>query len=85
MLDIVKGKIGEATMSNPLGFAQTAVSVVLGRDHLVGRDINQMTIPELEARAKVNAERLRLARQAGWLGGFGGGLIGALSVAKMMR
>jgi hypothetical protein len=72
-------------MSNPLEFAQTAVSVVLGRDHLVGRDLDQMTIQELEASAKVNEERLRLARQAAWIGGFGSGLLGALSVAKMMR
>jgi hypothetical protein len=72
-------------MSSPLGFAQSAVSVVLGRDHLAGRDLDEMTIPELEARAAVNEDRLRLARQAGWIAGFGGGLLGALSVAKMMR
>lgn len=72
-------------MSNPLGFAQSAVSVVLGREHLVGRDLDEMTIPELEARAAVNEARLRLARQAGWIAGFGGGILGTLSVAKMMR
>jgi hypothetical protein len=33
----------------------------------------------------VNEDRLRLARQAGWIAGFGGGLLGTLSVAKMMR
>lgn len=72
-------------MSSPLGFAQSAVSVVLGRDHLVGLDLNEMSIPELEARANVNEERLRLARQAGWIAGFGGGILGALSVGKMLR
>jgi hypothetical protein len=33
-----------------------------------------MTIPELEARAQTYEERLRLARQAGWFAGFGGGV-----------
>jgi hypothetical protein len=72
-------------MSSPLGFAESAVSVVLGRDHLAWRNLDQMTIPELQARAQTNEERLRLARQAGWFAGFGGGFLGAVSVAKMMR
>jgi hypothetical protein len=69
-------------MTNPLRFAESAVGVVLSRDE---RDPNEMTIPELEARAKLNEERLRLARQAGWLSGFGGGFLGALSVVRMMK
>jgi len=44
-----------------------------------------MSIPELEARLQVNEERLRLARQVGWLGGFGGGVVGVFSVAKMVK
>ena len=52
-------------MSSPLGFAESAVSVVLGRDHLAWRNLDQMTTPELEARAQTNEERLRLARQVG--------------------
>jgi hypothetical protein len=40
-------------------------SVVLGRDHFAWRDLDQMTIPELEARSQTNEERVRLTRQAG--------------------
>ena len=51
----------------------------------VGTNLSPKCVSELEARANVNEERLRLARQAGWIGGFGSGLLGALSVMKMMR
>jgi hypothetical protein len=44
-----------------------------------------MSVPELEARVRMNGERLRLARQIGWLGGFGGGVVGVLGVAKMIK
>jgi len=44
-----------------------------------------MSVPELEAKVRMNEERLRLARQIGWLGGFGGGVVGVLGVAKMIK
>jgi hypothetical protein len=72
-------------LSSPMGFAQSAVSIILGRDHPARRDLDEMSIPELEARLQVNEERLRLARQVGWLGGFGGGVVGVFSVAKMVK
>jgi len=49
------------------------------------RKLDEMSISELEARVKMNEERLRLARQIGWLGGFGGGVVGVLGVAKMIK
>lgn len=72
-------------MSNPLKIAESTVNVVLGRDHLAQRALDEMTIPELEARVRTNEERMRLARQAEWFAGFGSGFLGALSVAKMMK
>jgi hypothetical protein len=72
-------------MNSPLAFAQSAVSVVLGRDTLARRNLDDMTIQELKALAQINEERLRLARRAGWIGGFGSGFLGALSVAKMLK
>lgn len=72
-------------MNSPLAFAQSAVSVVLGRDTLVRRNLDNMTIQELKALAHINEERLRLARRAGWIGGFGSGFLGAISVAKMLK
>ena len=72
-------------MSNPMRFAQSAVNVVLGLDHLSRRDPGEMTVQELETVVQMNKERLRLARQTSWIGGFGGGFLGTLSVAKMLK
>lgn len=72
-------------MNNPVEFAQAAVSVVLGRDHFARRNLDELTIPELEAMAQMNEQRLRIARQAGWFGGFGSGFLGTFTVAKMLK
>ena len=72
-------------MTNPVRFAQSAVNVVLGLDHLSRRDPREMTIQELEAIVQTNKERLRVARQTAWIGGFGSGFLGALSVVKMLK
>jgi hypothetical protein len=72
-------------MNDPLAFAHSAVSVVLGHDAIPRRNLDEMTLQELEARARMNEERLRIARQAGWIGGFGSGFFGALTVAKMLK
>jgi hypothetical protein len=72
-------------MNSPLAFAQSAVSVVLGHETLARRNLDDMTIQELKALAHINEERLRLARRAGWIGGFGSGFLGAISVAKMLK
>jgi hypothetical protein len=72
-------------MNDPMRFAQSAVNVVLGIDHLSRRDPGEMTIQDLESVVQVNKERLRLARQAAWIGGFGSGFLGALSVVKMLK
>jgi predicted esterase len=72
-------------MSNPVKFAQSAVSVVLGADHPVRRDPGEMMIQELETAIQSNKERLRLARQTAWIGGFGSGFLGALSVVKKLK
>ena len=70
---------------NPAALAQSALGVLVGRDLVGRRELDEMSIAELEARVKMNEERLRLARQIGWLGGFGGGVVGGLGVAKMIK
>jgi hypothetical protein len=70
---------------NPAALAQSALGVLVGRDLVGRRELDEMSIAELEAKVKMNEERLRLARQIGWLGGFGGGVVGVLGVAKMVR
>ena len=72
-------------MNSPMRFAQSAVNVVLGLDHLGRKDPGVMTIQELEAVVQMNKERLRLARQTAWIGGFGSGFLGTLSVVKMLK
>lgn len=70
---------------NPAALAQSALGFVVGGDLLGRRELDDMSVPELEARVKMNEERLRLARQIGWLGGFGGGVVGVLGVAKLIK
>jgi hypothetical protein len=70
---------------NPAALAQSALGVLVGRDLVGRRELDEMSIAELEAKVKMNEERLRLARQIGWLGGFGGGVVGVLGVAKMIK
>ena len=70
---------------NSAALAQSALGLVVGGDLLGRRDLDEMSVPELEARVRMNGERLRLARQIGWLGGFGGGVVGVLGVAKMIQ
>jgi hypothetical protein len=84
---LIRGEMmwDKMTTINPAALAQSALGVVVGRDLLGRRELDEMTIPELEARVKMNEERLRLARKIGWLGGFGGGIVGVLGVAKMIR
>jgi hypothetical protein len=72
-------------MSSALRFADSAVSAVIGNAPIMSRNLDQMSVAELEARAKLNEERLRLVLQASWLTGFGSGFFGAVSVAKMMK
>jgi hypothetical protein len=72
-------------IGDPAALARSALTAVVGQDHEARRPLDQMTIAELESKARMNEERLRLARQLGWFGGFGVGVVGCIGLSKLVR
>lgn len=72
-------------ITDPTALAQSALGAVVGRDQPGRRGLDEMTVAELEARARMNQERLRLARRLGWFGGFGVGVVGTLGTHRMIK
>jgi hypothetical protein len=67
-------------IGDPAALARSALTAVVGQDHEARRPLDQM-----ESKARMNEERLRLARQLGWFGGFGVGVVGCIGLSKLVR
>lgn len=74
-------------MIDPMYTAKTAVATMLsGSGGPRGlRDLEAMSLSELEAEVELGSQRLQLARQVGFVGGVGLGIAGTIGVAKLLR
>lgn len=73
-------------MIDPSSAAKSALSMLLsGENRPAPRNLDEMSLAELEAEDELASQRLELARRFGFAGGAGAGMAGVFGVKKMLK